>query len=163
MFPPISAFVFGVPVGQPRPRARRFKDRVIIYDPKTAKPWREAVANTLREMVDSPLEGPLELTMTFAFPRPKSHYGTGKNSDRIKGSSPIYHTQKPDIDNVLKSSLDAMNDVLFEDDRQVVQVNAQKTWADLPDLAGLALQVESLLHPEEGSDPRCVEQCASES
>ena len=146
MLPPlVSAFVSGLPVGQPRPRARRFKDRVILYDPKNAKPWRDAVANTIGEMVDTPFEGPLELTMPFSFPRPKSHYGTGKNSDLIKGSAPKHHAQKPDLDNVIKSTMDAMNGVLYLDDKQVIQVTALKGWADRSEQPGLQLDaIESL-------------------
>lgn len=137
-------FVCGTPVGQPRPRARRFKDRVIIYDPKTAKPWREAVSSTVARAVDTPRSGPLELVMTFQLPRPKSHYGTGKNKDLVKKSAPQFHSQKSDIDNIIKSTLDAMNGVLYKDDAQVSKITAQKVWADFPELAGLALEARTL-------------------
>ena len=138
-------------------------DRVIIYDPKTAEPWRKAVAYEVRRLVDIPYDGPLDLTMVFSFPRPKSHYGTGKNSNLIKGSAPLHHIQKVDIDNVIKSSLDAMNGVLYQDDKQVTRVSAEKRWAPRPDLAGLALQVSSSALREEESDHDHAEQCASES
>lgn len=117
-------------------------DRVIIYDPKTAKPWRKAVAYEVRKQVDVPLDGPLQLTMCFFFPRPKSHYGTGKNSELLKASAPTYHSQKPDIDNIVKSSLDAMNDVAYGDDKQVVELSATKVWADLHQPCGLALTID---------------------
>jgi len=138
-------------------------DRIIIYDPKTAEPWRKAVAYEVRKLIDVPYEGPLDLTMIFSFPRPKSHYGTGKNSDLIKGSAPKHHTQKVDIDNVIKSTLDAMNEVLYQDDKQVARLLAEKRWAHQPHQAGLALQVVPLGPQEEESAHDHVEQCASES
>lgn len=156
-------FILGVPLGQPRPRARRLGDRVIIYDPKTAEPWRKAVAYAVRECVEFPYEEPLDLTLTFYFPRPKSHYGTGKNSGRIKGSAPKHHAQKIDIDNAIKSTLDAMNMVLYLDDKQVTRVIAQKLWAPRPDQAGLALQAGFSVSPEEPSSHYLTEPHASQS
>lgn len=115
-----------------------------MYDPKTAHPWRKLVADAVSVVVDEPLEGPLKLTLVFKFPRPKSHYGTGRNSEVLKPSAPIHHAQKPDIDNVCKSTLDAMNGVGYGDDKQVVELCATKVWADLDHLCGLELLIESL-------------------
>ena len=160
---PISVFVCGIPVGQPRPRARRAGKRIIMYDPKTAHKWRETVAMVAGAAIKRQLEGPLDVSLVFFFPRPKSHYGTGKNSDVLKASAPTYHTQKPDIDNVCKSTLDAMNDVVYGDDKQVVKLLAEKRWAHQPGQAGLALRVVPLGLQEEESGHDHVEQYASES
>ena len=113
-----------------------------MYDPRTAHEWRETVAIVVGSAVSKPIEGPVELSLAFFFPRPKSHYGTGKNSELVKASAPVHHAQKPDIDNVIKSTLDAMNGILYEDDKQVIQLRAEKRWAHQPDQAGLALCVE---------------------
>lgn len=37
---------------------------------------------------------------------------------------------RPDIDNVVKIALDALNGVMFEDDAQVYQVTAHKKYGD---------------------------------
>ena len=113
-----------------------------MYDPRTAHEWRETVAIVVGSAVSKPIEGPVELSLAFFFPRPKSHYGTGKNSELVKASAPVHHAQKPDIDNVIKSTLDAMNGILYEDDKQVIRLRAEKRWAHQPDQAGLALCVE---------------------
>ena len=115
-----------------------------MYDPKTAHPWRKLVADAVSVVVDEPLEGSLKVTLVFKFPRPKSHYRAGKNSDLLKASAPVHHAQKPDIDNVCKSTLDALNDVAYGDDKQVVELNATKGWADLHQLCGLELTIETL-------------------
>ena len=121
-----------------------------MYDPRTAHEWRETVAIVVGSAVSEPIEGPVRLSLAFFFPRPKSHYGTGKNSDVVKASAPVHHAQKPDIDNVIKSTLDAMNGVLYGDDKQVIQLRAEKRWAHQPDQSGLALCIEA--HEELQSD-----------
>ena len=113
-----------------------------MYDPRTAHEWRETVAIVVGSAVSKPIEGPVELSLAFFFPRPKSHYGTGKNSELVKASAPIHHAQKPDIDNVIKSTLDAMNGILYGDDKQVIRIQAEKRWAHQPEQAGVALCIE---------------------
>ena len=39
-----------------------------------------------------------------------------------------WHTQRPDTDNCVKSTWDAMNSLVFEDDCIVVQMLAEKRW-----------------------------------
>ena len=44
----------------------------------------------------------------------------------------IRPAKKPDIDNVIKSILDALNGVAYHDDTQVVAVFAEKYYSDTP-------------------------------
>jgi len=67
--------------------------------------------------------------LSFNFARPKGHYGTGKNSKFMKDNAPDFHTQIPDIDNLIKFVLDACNKHLYVDDKLVVDVNASKNWS----------------------------------
>lgn len=127
-----------------------------MYDPKNAQGWREAVAIVAGSAVNEPLEGPLDVSLSFFFPRPKSHYGTGKNSELVKTSAPVHHAQKPDIDNVIKSTLDGMNGVLYGDDKQVIRIWAEKRWAHRPDQSGLALCIE--VHEEPLADQQYQDQ-----
>ena len=137
--------MFGKPVGQPRPRARRFGDRVIIYDPKTAEPWRKDIAEAVEvemERIELPLlTGPLKMNVEFYFSRPKSHFRTGKNAHLLKTSAPCYHTQKPDADNLFKAAADAVNDILYHDDRQIVEAHVSKHWVESSTLEGMQLSV----------------------
>lgn len=61
------------------------------------------------------------LEMTFYMPLPRVQ----KKSDTRKPGDP--HTQKPDIDNLVKGVLDSF----FEDDSNVHEVNAKKIWANV--------------------------------
>ena len=49
---------------------------------------------------------------------------------RAKTNKTKQHTQRPDIDNYMKAVLDGMQGVVFEDDSQVFEIFATKTWAD---------------------------------
>ena len=63
---------------------------------------------------------PVKMSMTFAFTRPKSHFGTGRNEGKLKGSAPQYHTKRPDLDNLVKFVKDSLNGIFWKDDSQVV-------------------------------------------
>ena len=56
----------------------------------------------------------------------------------------IRPTKKPDIDNIIKAVLDALNGVAYKDDTQVVQVMATKKYRDkaFVEVAIFELQME---------------------
>lgn len=72
-----------------------------------------------------PKSADLVLQCRFVFPRPSSHYGSGKNADLLKESSrrlrPHGGTYGGDLDNLYKLIKDALNLVAFHDDAQVVE------------------------------------------
>jgi crossover junction endodeoxyribonuclease RusA len=73
---------------------------------------------------------PMEVVLTFYFPRPQSHYGTGRNAHILKPSAPDYPTKPPDIDKLMRAIFDGATDAgLWLDDAQVVDVHAIKMWA----------------------------------
>jgi len=74
-----------------------------------------------------PIEGPVMLNFVAYFKRPKSHYGTGKNSHKLKKTAPFYHTNKPDKDNVEKLIGDALNGYIWKDDCQVCDSERERT------------------------------------
>jgi Holliday junction resolvase RusA-like endonuclease len=82
-----------------------------------------------REMAN-PWGGPLHVGVTFSMPRPKGHYGSGRNADKVKASAPPYPVGRPDLDNLVKAVLDALRGIAWGDDTQVVSLRARKTWAE---------------------------------
>ena len=44
----------------------------------------------------------------------------------------VYPTTKPDIDNVAKAVFDAMNGIVFQDDKQIVNQMVTKRYSDNP-------------------------------
>ena len=60
-----------------------------------------------------PLEGSIRIYLTFYMPRPKSHFRTGKFKNQLKDNAPVFHTNTPDIDNLIKLMLDCLNKSFF--------------------------------------------------
>lgn len=76
-----------------------------------------------------PLTGPVQVGLEFMFTRPKSHYGTGRNANRVKDSAPSRQTSYPDIDKAVRLVCDALVIAgVLRDDSQVAQVSAQKRY-----------------------------------
>ena len=116
--------VYGDPV--PQGSARSFIPkgwtRPIVTDSNAKlKPWRQAVmagaVETRLRAQTSALTGPVELTVTFYVPRPKS---------AKKIAQP---TKRPDLSKQLRALEDALTGVLFEDDAQVTTAIARKVYA----------------------------------
>jgi hypothetical protein len=58
---------------------------------KGAKSWQGAVAAAGAEAHRGPLlDGPLRVVFTFYRPRPRSHYGAGRNAGAVKPSAPQF-------------------------------------------------------------------------
>ena len=115
--------VEGKPIPQKRHR-HTYAGRV--YDPCTEA--KRVFLQSTRQVcpLSTPLAGPLNVEMLFEFPRPKSHVRKG---GLLRASAPTQHTQTPDIDNLAKFVMDALNGACFEDDKQVVRLVARKRWA----------------------------------
>lgn len=127
---------------------------VVVEDCKRNKTWRtEVKAAALKVAPASPLTGPLLVEVTFFMPRPKGHFGTGKNADVLKLSAPDYHTSKPDATKLWRSTEDALTGILWGDDSQIAKQSIVKKYTnsgrpgafirvrrlmDRADLAGLA-------------------------
>lgn len=132
MTPPITFFVSGDPKGQPRPRAFAFHGKARVYDPGTAEGWKSQIALAAREHVPAkPIEGALQVRLTFFFKRPKSHFRKIKGEESQRTDAPFYHTQKPDADNVAKAVLDCLTTLGFwKDDAQVAILYVSKMFGN---------------------------------
>ena len=67
--------------------------------------------------------------------RPKKHYRSGKFADMLKEKwIKVPHTKKPDIDNMIKYVLDALQgqNGYFVDDSQIIRIYAEKIYSDNP-------------------------------
>lgn len=79
------------------------------------------------------LTGPLWLDVDFYFHRPKAHFGTGRNAGKLKPSAPWYpHKVVKDLDNLVKNTADALNNIVYVDDRQIVRLTASKAYVNSP-------------------------------
>ena len=77
------------------------------------------------------LRGPVAARMVFRFARPKSHFGTGKNAEKLKDSAPSRHIRTPDTDKLVRLVDDALVAAgVINDDSQVCLLRAEKEWQD---------------------------------
>lgn len=120
--------------GRPRPKGSstwipKGGKAVPITDEKLVT-WTGAVAIAAAEAMDGEplLQGGIILIAVFEFSRPKSHYGTGRNAEKLKPSAPDDHTQKPDSSKLLRALEDAMTGIVYKDDAQICSHYIHKDW-----------------------------------
>ena len=139
----LSVFVPGVPVPQGSKRAfvNKSTGRPVITDADTRLPaWRMKITAHVLDVKQRhadallfPMTGPVGAQITFTIQRPSSHYGTGRNHNILKNSSPKYPHKMPDLDKLLRAVFDAITDAqAWVDDGQVVWVQTAKVYGDKP-------------------------------
>lgn len=137
--------VYGTPASQGSKRWLP-NGRMIEAD-KKVKPWRHAIyAAVQHDAPDiTPLEGPIAVRATFLFERPKAHYRTGKNAALLRDNAPLYVTRVPDVDKVVRATLDPLTEMgVWHDDSQVVIVHAQKRYCGADERPGALIDIEPL-------------------
>lgn len=122
-------------LGEPAPQGSKTRAGTGMREanPATA-PWRSTVTAAASEAMVGrlPLVGHLELRAVFVFPRPVSHWGTGRNLEQLKSSAPAYRSSKPDLDKLLRAIGDAMSGIVYRDDAQIAVVRAEKHYGTPP-------------------------------
>ena len=137
----VNFSIDGPPHGKGRPRFRRFGNFVQTYTDAKTKSYETLVKEAATKAMGSsqPLEGPVKLDLIIRLPVPKS-YPKKRSEACFNGSE--WPTKKPDWDNVAKSVADAMNDIVFLDDTQIVIARVVKTYSAE---AGVDVQVSEVL------------------
>jgi Holliday junction resolvase RusA-like endonuclease len=108
--------VKGNPVPKARARTVRKGGRTWSFTPKKVAVWEKLVKEEASKHFNQPLIGPIQVSIIFYMDRPES-----RRKD-------IWVPTTPDLDNLEKAVLDALNGVAYEDDRFVVAKNAQKRY-----------------------------------
>jgi Holliday junction resolvase RusA-like endonuclease len=111
--------------------------RVVVVEDSKNKPWKRAVASAgaeAREVARDAWPGlshaPLAVAFTFYRPRPRSHYGTGRNALIVKAHAPAHPTTRPDVLKLARAAEDALTGVLWHDDSQIVHETLSKLWGE---------------------------------
>jgi len=143
---PIEFDVAGIPKPQGSKRAFNrpgAKQPTMVESAGAAlKDWRAAVKYAAAKQCRQ-IRGAVKVELAFRFPRPKSHFGTGRNADTMKGSAPDHHTKKPDLDKLERAVLDALTQVVIEDDSCVVVLSASKLYSSRVEFPGCHIRVEA--------------------
>ena len=123
--------VTGKPVGKGRPRASTRGGYVRMYTDAKTLGYEAAIADeAARAMGKMGLfETPLQMQVSCYYPIPKSW---PKKIKQGALDEEVFPKVKPDLDNVVKAVLDALNGVVYLDDAQVVNLVATKRYATEP-------------------------------
>lgn len=141
----MSSVCFAIP-GKPqgKARARTFynpktkgmtsitPEKTVLYENLVATCYMQA-AGELRYPDDANLSVRIQAFFEPAKSTPKK-----KRAEMLSGV--ILPSKKPDIDNIVKSILDALNGVAYRDDTQVVELHVRKQYGERP-------RVEVLIQP----------------
>ena len=108
---PVTFTVPGEPVPQPRPRVSTRGGFARAYVPSNhpVHAYRAAIAEEAAKAGVDETGEPIEVIVDAVFSRPKSHM----NKRGIKPSAP--QLPRPDVDNIAKAILDALQDVMGDD------------------------------------------------
>ena len=107
----VSFSVAGQPVPQPRPRVSTAGGFARAYVPKDhpVHAYRQSLAAAARGAGLTTTGEPLNVVIDAIFERPKSH----TNKSGVKADAP--RLPRPDVDNIAKAVLDALQDVMGDD------------------------------------------------
>ena len=130
----VSIVVVGIaaPAGSKSAFPNRKTGGVSVRDSsKRAKPWQAVVSSAATDAFTGPLlVGPLALLIDFRLPRPKGHFGVGRNAAIVRPSAPVAPDVKPDLTKLVRGVEDALTGIVWRDDGQVVEQRTRKIYGE---------------------------------
>lgn len=124
--------VYGAPQGKARPRFRSCGKFVQTYTPKNTMKYETQIKNEYY-LQDGRYynEEPLCIIIVAYYEIPKSW---SKKKRDLAFCNQLKPMVKPDLDNVIKVVLDALNKVAYADDKQICRIVAEKKYSIMPRL-----------------------------
>ena len=107
------------PVAKGRPRLARSG---VAFTPSKTRKAEQDIRYWLHREKAPKFDGPLKVVMGFGFERPKS----------VSEKKRPHHITPPDLDNLIKTVGDAGNGILWEDDKQIVELKCFKYYSKAP-------------------------------
>lgn len=130
--------VTGDPIPQPKPG---------VIDNRKSEPWKLAVrTGALSCGIRKAIATPVRLTVLFMMRRPKSLRGA------LAPVGLLLHAVRPDIDNLAKSTMDALTELgVWTDDKLVCDLRMSKWYCGKWDAPGAIVTIETA--PEHEEEP----------
>lgn len=112
------------PVGKERPRIRK---NGFVYTPRKTQEYEKAIKWAFISKYGDfkPIESPIEISIKGYYPITKS-WSKKKKEEALRQN---FIPGKPDVDNMAKIVLDALNGVVYKDDVLVKNLNVQKEFS----------------------------------
>jgi Holliday junction resolvase RusA-like endonuclease len=120
--------VEGDPKGKGRPRFSRVGNFTKVYTDKQTLTYEAMISTFAKQAMGGtePLKAPVSVFLYVRLPIPQSYPKKRREACLSGAEKPC---KKPDIDNIAKTYLDAMNGVIFVDDTQVIDLHVKKLYA----------------------------------
>lgn len=130
---PLLIELAGAPRGKGAVRPTiRFGGKLHVFQPTATKDYQAALRYTAQQAMAGapPTAGAVQVEILAAIPVPPS-WSARKRADALAGR--LHPTKKPDVDNFAKAC-DALNGVVWLDDKQIVHETIIKVYAAAPSL-----------------------------
>lgn len=138
----IQFVVYGEPIAQGRPKATTINGHVRMYDPKKSSDYKDYIRLVASEIAPERLiEGAIRIGVRIYRPIPKS-FSKRKTEQAEQGI--LRPITKPDADNYLKAIKDALKNVIWQDDSQVVDVTIGKWYSSRPRVEVVIFEVDKI-------------------
>jgi Holliday junction resolvase RusA-like endonuclease len=133
--------VEGDPKGKGRPRFSRVGSFTKVYTDKQTLTYEAMIATFAKQAMGGtePLKTPVSVFLYVRLPIPQS-YPKKRREACLSGSE--MPCKKPDIDNIAKTYLDAMNGLIFVDDTQVIDLHVKKLYAEKAGVDVMVMEAE---------------------
>jgi Holliday junction resolvase RusA-like endonuclease len=120
--------VEGDPKGKGRPRFSRVGNFTKVYTDKQTLTYEAMIATFAKQAMGGTelLKTPVSVFLYVRLPVPQSYPKKRREACLSGLEKPC---KKPDIDNIAKTYLDAMNGVIFVDDTQVIDLHVKKLYS----------------------------------
>ena len=128
----ITLIIPGPPIAKKRPRFYRKGNFVGTYKDDKEQTEEGRFLFHISQQFNGPMfEGALVLVLGFYMPIRNNDIRTKKLKADMDARL-IPHTKKPDVDNLEKFVLDALNNIVWRDDRAIIDVRKFKQFSDRP-------------------------------
>lgn len=124
-----------------RDMAKQYQGFVSIYTPKETVDYEALVSAAAKRAMAgrAPLAGPVEILLELRMPIPVSW---SKKKQVAASAGQVRATKKPDSGNVQKAIEDAMNEIVYVDDAQIVVTTVRKLYHAEPCVVIAVREVE---------------------
>jgi len=132
-----------IPISKLRHRSVINNGKHVTYTPKKTAQYEEIIKwHAIKEMGNRvPFDVAVIIVVIFNFSPPKS-WSRKKKEEVITNHS--FHAVKPDVDNLLKAVKDALNGIVYEDDKLVCQAIVSKQYSQIPSVHILVEKAEEI-------------------
>jgi Holliday junction resolvase RusA-like endonuclease len=134
----IKFIVIGEPFGKKRPRARVIGGHAAIHNDPANERYELKVINAFQQVYPDneypifPKGAYVGAVIKATYTIPKAY---SKKQTMMAKLGLVKPTKKPDLDNIAKTILDALNGFVYHDDAQVVSLKIEKVYGDNANVA----------------------------